>query len=83
MAREQPVNLFEYSARGEQLPAWKEGMQMARQMTRIVGMAPQELVGGREDSDGDSDDDDGDSDDDSDRPGGGNCGQSRHDSGQD
>ena len=81
MAHEQPANLSEYSARGEEESACKEGIQMAQQMTRIVGMAPQRPVVGGEDSDGDSDNDDGDSDDDSDRPGGGNCGKSQHDSG--
>ena len=41
------------------------------------------LFGGGEDSVGDSNDDGGgDSDDYSNRPGGGNCGQNRHDSGQ-
>ena len=76
MAHEQPANLSEYPERGTEVSAWKEGMQMERQVARIVGMAPKEPVGGGEGSHGDSDDDDGDSDDDCDRPGGGNRGQS-------
>lgn len=83
MAREQPANLFEYPALGEEVSAWKEGMQMAQQMAKIVGMTPQGPVGGGEDSAEDTDNDDGDSSDDSDSPGGGNCGQSRHDPRQD
>jgi len=46
--------LSEYPARDVEVSAWKEGMQMARQMARIVDMAPQQPVGGGGGSDGDS-----------------------------
>ena len=80
MAHEQQANLSEYPAHGAEVSAWKEGMQMARQMARSVGMAPQEPFGGGEDSDRDSNDDGGDNY--SDKLRGSNCRESQHDSGQ-
>ena len=50
MAHEQAANLSDYQACGAEVSAWKEVMQMARLMARIVGMAPQEPGAGGEQS---------------------------------
>ena len=61
LAEEERANLKRYPANGEEVIAWKEGIQMAREMAVSVGMAP---VDGDENSDGDDGDgDDGDEDD--------------------
>lgn len=51
--------LDHYPVHGEEVQAWREGMGLAEELARSVGMAPSDAINGGEPQVGDGDDDDG------------------------